>query len=207
MQIKKDEVKQKLLDAARHEFMEQGFEGASIRSIVKTANTTIGNFYNYFQSKEAIFTALVKDIYNGFSYILSNHNNIPLPDLEHELDMYNLDIALLRSVLAELIGKVLYILNSSFILLIEKSHGTKYENSKQELIDMMSEHFLLHISEESPGYPNPEIGKILARQMLEGIMEILKTYKNFDEKLQMLTELTIFVITGMVGILKGEKND
>ena len=36
--------------------MKNGFKNASLRQIVKDAGTTIGNFYNYFENKEALFT-------------------------------------------------------------------------------------------------------------------------------------------------------
>ncbi|MEX1378014.1 MAG: TetR/AcrR family transcriptional regulator [Eubacteriales bacterium] len=206
MQIKKDEVKQKLLDAARYEFMQHGFERASIRSIVKSAETTIGNFYNYFENKESVFSSLVADIYNGFSYVLANHDNFAGSGMD-DVDIYSIDMLSLRPMISAEIQKVLFILDSSFLLLIEKSKGTKYENSKQELIDMMSVHFLMHIEETNPSYPHPEIGKVLAHQLIEGILSILKTYKNMDEKLNMLTELMIYTIAGMIGILKGEQND
>ena len=51
----------KLLDAAAKEFGELGFHAASISGITRRAGTALGSFYTYFDSKEAIFSALVKD--------------------------------------------------------------------------------------------------------------------------------------------------
>jgi AcrR family transcriptional regulator len=52
----------KLLDAAAKEFGERGFHDASISGITRRAGTALGSFYTYFDSKEAIFSALVKDM-------------------------------------------------------------------------------------------------------------------------------------------------
>ena len=52
----------KLLDAAAKEFGEQGFHAASISGITRRAGTALGSFYTYFDSKEAIFSALVRDM-------------------------------------------------------------------------------------------------------------------------------------------------
>jgi AcrR family transcriptional regulator len=52
----------KLLDAAAKEFGELGFHAASISGITRRAGTALGSFYTYFDSKEAIFSALVKDM-------------------------------------------------------------------------------------------------------------------------------------------------
>ena len=46
--------------AAMQEFLEKGFQGASLRQIVKNARVTTGAFYGYFSSKEALFNALVE---------------------------------------------------------------------------------------------------------------------------------------------------
>ncbi len=52
----------KLLDAAALEFGEKGFHEASISAITRRAGTALGSFYTYFESKDAIFRALVKDM-------------------------------------------------------------------------------------------------------------------------------------------------
>lgn len=52
----------RLLDAAGQEFGEKGFHEASITAITRRAGTALGTFYTYFQSKEEIFQALVRDL-------------------------------------------------------------------------------------------------------------------------------------------------
>jgi len=52
----------KLLDAAALEFGERGFHEASIATLTARAGVSIGSFYVYFDSKEAIFRALVADM-------------------------------------------------------------------------------------------------------------------------------------------------
>ena len=43
MQTKKDEIRKTILEAAQKEFLIHGYEGASMRTIAKKANTTLGN--------------------------------------------------------------------------------------------------------------------------------------------------------------------
>ncbi|NBC37393.1 TetR family transcriptional regulator [Novosphingobium sp. FSY-8] len=52
----------RLLDAAAQEFAESGFHDASISGITRRAGTALGSFYTYFDSKDAIFAALVRDM-------------------------------------------------------------------------------------------------------------------------------------------------
>ena len=52
----------KILDAALAEFGERGFSESSIASITQRARVALGTFYTYFDSKEALFQALVRDM-------------------------------------------------------------------------------------------------------------------------------------------------
>jgi len=52
----------KILDAALEEFGEKGFSDGSIVGITSRARVALGTFYTYFDSKEAVFRALVKDM-------------------------------------------------------------------------------------------------------------------------------------------------
>lgn len=51
-----------LLDAAAIEFGERGFHEASISGITRRAGVALGSFYTYFDSKDAVFRALVLDM-------------------------------------------------------------------------------------------------------------------------------------------------
>lgn len=51
-----------LLNAAAEEFGEKGFHDAAISQITARAGVATGSFYVYFDSKEAIFQALVRDL-------------------------------------------------------------------------------------------------------------------------------------------------
>jgi AcrR family transcriptional regulator len=52
----------KILDAAREEFGERGFSDSSIVAITQRAGVALGTFYTYFDSKEEVFQALVRDM-------------------------------------------------------------------------------------------------------------------------------------------------
>ena len=52
----------KILDAARDELGERGFSDSSIVGITQRAGVALGTFYTYFDSKEAVFEALVRDM-------------------------------------------------------------------------------------------------------------------------------------------------
>ena len=52
----------KLLEAAAQEFGERGYHEAAITGITGRAGVALGTFYTYFESKEELFRALVRDM-------------------------------------------------------------------------------------------------------------------------------------------------
>src|SRR6476661_11135198 len=52
----------KILDAALQEFGTRGFSDSSIVGITSRARVALGTFYTYFDSKDAVFAALVRDM-------------------------------------------------------------------------------------------------------------------------------------------------
>jgi AcrR family transcriptional regulator len=52
----------KILEAASQEFGERGYHDAAITGITARAGVALGSFYTYFDSKEALFRALVRDM-------------------------------------------------------------------------------------------------------------------------------------------------
>lgn len=62
--------RQAILVAARRVFAELGYEGATVRDIIRGTELASGTFYNYFKSKEEVFEALADDGARRFRPIL-----------------------------------------------------------------------------------------------------------------------------------------
>jgi AcrR family transcriptional regulator len=56
------EHREKLLRAAEKLFSRQGFHGTGLREIADAAGVSLGNIYNHFATKEAIFEALLAEL-------------------------------------------------------------------------------------------------------------------------------------------------
>src|SRR3569623_2604762 len=52
----------RLLEAAASELGERGYHEAAITGITQRAGVALGTFYTYFESKEEVFRALVRDM-------------------------------------------------------------------------------------------------------------------------------------------------
>lgn len=60
------ETREKLLDAAFQLMAEKGVDGVAINEITETADVGIGSFYNHFESKEAVYAALMDLVFEEF---------------------------------------------------------------------------------------------------------------------------------------------
>ena len=60
--VKRKNNRDAILDAARDVFAEIGYGGTTVRDIIRRTNLASGTFYNYFDSKEAVFNALSDEI-------------------------------------------------------------------------------------------------------------------------------------------------
>jgi AcrR family transcriptional regulator len=70
-------LRARILEAAEARFLEGGVDGASLRSIARDAETTIGMVYYYFPTKDQLFDEVVEETYRG---LLADFEEILDPD-------------------------------------------------------------------------------------------------------------------------------
>lgn len=132
------ETKERLLISARAEFLEKGYQKASLRSICKNAGVTTGALYFFFQDKEDLFSNIVQPTIDRIQTIASKHvsqelmllQNIPIADEDNVHDDYDA---------SEHILHMLYQNYDICQLILEKSQGSKYENIIDEFVDIFEE--------------------------------------------------------------------
>ncbi len=79
-----EKKREQILEAAVQEFQERGFQGTSMDRISERANVSKRTVYNHFESKEALFKAIVELIFNEISETLNIVYDPALP-LEDQL--------------------------------------------------------------------------------------------------------------------------
>lgn len=66
-------VAERLLECARSEFLDKGFQAASIREIAKKAETSARAVYTRFPNKEGLFDAIVSPVSDGLISLYQNY--------------------------------------------------------------------------------------------------------------------------------------
>lgn len=66
-------VSERLLECAKSEFLDKGFQAASIREIAKKAETSARAVYTRFPNKEGLFDAIVSPVSDGLIELYQNY--------------------------------------------------------------------------------------------------------------------------------------
>lgn len=114
-QTLKEDLRTAIIESAKQEFLEKGYKGASMRSIAKKSNMTVGNLYRYFKSKEDINLYIVAPTFKQIDAALKSISN---NKMSMETRVFNLkpDINELNKMIDEFANKLVDI----------------YENNKTE---------------------------------------------------------------------------
>lgn len=128
----KTESHARIVPAARQEFLEKGFQGASTRSIAKRAGITSGGLYRHFKDKEDMFAALVEPAIQKMNQWMDAHVRRGYAGaLSGDYD------AMWQDSEIDMIREVVYPNLDAFRLILCCAQGTRYENF---INDLVSEH-------------------------------------------------------------------
>ncbi len=145
---------EKVKQAIKEEFLEKGYENASIRSIGARAGMTSAGLYRHYVDKEAMFNAMVDPLIDSIKGWTRKHTS----------KKYNLmdggakNEELFGETFIDMIKEVILPKRDEFILLISRSGGTKYENFLHDYVEDNQKQFseaIRYLKEN--GYPAREL--------------------------------------------------
>lgn len=175
MQIKKDEIRTKILAVAEQEFFKRGFRNASMRTIASKSHTTLGNLYNYFNSKDDILDAVIGDTPQKIYQILYEHDNaepitISKDAMENNLDDY------IKGFMPKFFPLDI-LLSKPLLILMDGCEGTKYEHYRQTFLNLFQAHVSMHLCIEADSF----IARIIAHGFLSSLLFIGKNMKSLED--------------------------
>ena len=193
MQVLKDNVKEKIYQAAIEEFYKKGFLKTKIQDIAKKAEISVGLTYSYYNNKEDLFAAIVEPIYKEIIQSVEN---------EEERDLEIGDPTNLFEKESAFILQLLRRKRKVFLILIDRSKGTRFEKAAEQIIVVTKEHIKRQLSPKVNGqiFKIDEVFyHILANNFIEGLLEIARHYKGnkwAENMLKMLTHQFFYGVSG-----------
>lgn len=137
MQVKKEDIKEKIISSARKEFLEHGYVEASLRVIAEKEGLTKGAVYSYFENKDALFCELTAPAI-GFieSEFLHDKCYYASKTKDTLFNSYEVTIQGFRNCAHAVIDN-----HESFKLLLFCSAGSSLQNYKERIIQLYAQNF------------------------------------------------------------------
>ncbi|MDD7317723.1 MAG: TetR/AcrR family transcriptional regulator [Prevotella sp.] len=153
MQIRKDDIRKRILVAARGEFCRKGMKRTSIKDIASVAGVAVGNIYNYFSSKNDIFVAICSPLLKALDDFLILENG----EENQTIELFSVD-----SYQHSMINHFMQIVKEyrpEFRLLLFESSGTTLEDYFQQYAKkqaLIGDRYVASMKEKYP-YINSDI--------------------------------------------------
>ena len=190
MQTQKEEIRDAILSAATAEFLRIGYQKTSMRRIAESAGITAGNIYAYFNNKESLLEAIVRPTLQQINALIASASRESAKD---------------GTAVAQLAADITAVFldnRRQFMILIEGSAGSRYENTREEIVacaaDRIEEEMVLTLPE---AMQSRILAETIAESSLSGIFYLFRTFDGKDEQAlkQNLTDYLMLTISHMSG--------
>jgi len=195
-------VSEKIIAAAKQEFLEKGYVDASLRTIASAAGTSTNSIYVRFGDKEGLFSAIVEPVLNEmverFLKIQERFHQMSPDEQAAQMPEYS------DGGTAELVD-CMYENLDEIRLLLDASYGTRFHNFVDELVRIEVEYTYKYM--ETVGYPE-KCGDALTEKLLhivttsrfESIFEIIRHGMSHSEAEKYIELLSRYHRTGFLAI-------
>ena len=200
-----EETRGLVLQSAQREFLDKGYEKASLRSIAQNAGVTTGAFYGYFSSKEALFASIVEPHAAALMgrFMEAQLSFAELPETEQPAHVG-------KESGAYLTWMVDYICQhrEPVKLLLTRAEGTGYENFVHNMVEVEVEYTLRYLEVlRRLGRSIPELSRslchIIASGMFNGLFEIVVHDMPREQALRDVEQFRSFYTGGWLKLMGG----
>lgn len=204
MRTKTEGLSEKLIISARAEFLEKGYESASLRTIAQNAEMTTGAIYRRYPDKEALFDALVLDTEEGFFKLFTNaqENFFDLIDIDKTKISYDLTKEYLNTLVEYVYDNL-----EDFKLILCHSAGSKHEDFLHKLIEIeitrKNEYYdILRKKGKLEGEIHQDVLHMLVSAYFTSLFEVVKHDIKKEEALSHIGQIATFFENGFKSLIK-----
>lgn len=185
-QVLKEEIRENILKAALQEFYQEDYRSAAMRNIADKAKIPTGLIYSYYKNKQDLFDAVLRPVLYDWELVLTEGGENKSKHTNSEI--YGLSKAETECILN------LFDHRQEFIILIDKSDGTKYENEKERFIKDIEEHLNKHRNDDMD---DEVFLHIIANNFVDGLMQIMYHYRGKEWAVMILHKLSKMYLSGI----------
>ena len=185
----------KIMVAAKAEFLEMGFEKASMRHIADRCGMTAAGIYRHCADKEDLFSQLVSPAEKNLMAWANAHMSRYEEPVKKKRKM------IWQDSFIDMMREVIYPNMEDYHLLIAKSKGSKYENYLHDMTEMAQDKFLAYLDEmrklgiNAPEMTAPQLHLLLTAYLTALFEPVVHNYPP-DEANEALDTLEKFFLPG-----------
>lgn len=183
-------VKTKLIEIGKKEFLNNGYEKTSMRNISKQCNVSTGAIYFFFKNKEDFFKSIVDETANHLKSLIIKHTKSEINEestsAENEKEFIN----------------YLHKRKVEATILLEKSKGSYYENYKQELSLLLENAYIDFYKARNGNEKYLEIIKIIAKMRIQGYIELINGGFDMEKTIKFSELMSIYGDYGFESMMK-----
>lgn len=202
VQYKKDDIKEKIDNAALKIFVENGYEKTKISNIATESNVSVGNIYKYYKSKKQIFYSIAPEsVLENLKNILINKLIFAKYKTANELNSKN-NFQLVNEEFIDYMIKN----REQILIMFTGSKGTKYESLKYEAINYMIKNIKENYSKENNKIiydsMNYKIIKIIYENLISMMIQILKESDSPEDIKKSFKIINLYHLFGVTNLFK-----
>lgn len=192
---KRSETIEKLKKAGKEEFLKNGYQRASLRRICNSVGVTTGAFYFSFESKEALFKAILEPLVNQYEVMLGK---LMKGEIENPGTGVDADKIMMQFLLAH---------REEAMIIMHGADGSCYENYHQKVEEFMRHSFTAYYRSQLGCEPDEALVRVLAKIRLEGAMAILNEDVDVEKKMYLTEKIGIHATGGTEKLIESLKKE
>lgn len=184
MQYQKEEVREKILAAAREEYLARGYRGGNIGVIAEKAGVTVGNLYRYFDGKSGLLDAIVKPAYESLPLLIAELQKVEI-----------LDSGTLSQTMPMLSGGLLGFFDrfgDNMLILMDGCEGTKYEDFSKELIGRVTHIIKVKLYPGQCTDEDETMAELIGKAFCASLFDVMRMGLPYEQKQKTVEKMLKF---------------
>ena len=193
------EKRKLLIEAAKKEFLEKGYNKASLRNICAKAGMTTGALYFFFDNKEDLYSSIVNPPIEELKRMIIEHFKEDRDFMTNikSMDLGNLD----HSDIAEMLVKHIYRNYDSFILLLSGSKDGALDEVIDEFVDLIEKSTVLMVKDSKFYTYDPFMTHWMAHTTVDSVAHVIKHEKDENTAQKRIQSIMNYLVIGYIKLV------
>lgn len=184
MQYKKEAVRERILEAARTEYLERGFRGGNISAIAERAGVPVGNLYRYFDGKNGVLDAIVKPAYEALPKLMAELQQLAILD--------SVTLSQTMPLLSNGLLKFFDAFGDDILILMDCCDGTRYEDFFEDITREVAVVICHKLYPSGADERNTKFADVVSKAFCGSLFDVLRMNLNHEQKQEMVEKLLKF---------------